>query len=260
MSSTPIENDTQPQPDSITTKVKEDLERQIDAILQPYTQRHSENIHRITELLRLYMRLKANPESSSLPAINDILRAAVVFAHATLEDFLRTIGARLLPYANEPGLNEIPLKGQNPMRPVKFFLGTLAQFKGQSIDAVIAQSVDAYLQHTNFNNTGDIAAHLEKLGVDPSAVNRSFTKLDQLLERRHLIVHQADRLDIPLPPQLRTDMPLLREIDVNVVIDWLEALNAFFAEVVTEVTKLQMNFQTQITTTQQRDELDQSTD
>ena len=52
----------------------------------------------------------------------DALRASVVLLHASLEDFLRTVAAKLLPSASEDVLNEISLVGLKG-RPKNFGLG-----------------------------------------------------------------------------------------------------------------------------------------
>lgn len=55
---------------------------------------------------------------------DDILRAAVVFLHATLEDFLRYIGTKYIPSRGEDVLNEISLISSSDVlrSPEKFFL------------------------------------------------------------------------------------------------------------------------------------------
>ena len=91
--------------------------------LNPYISRIQENIERVLNLIRLYDALEGAGPIGPVNSIdddqffvdeqtrNDILRASVVFTHASLEDFLRTFAAMLLPYATESVLDEIPIIG-----------------------------------------------------------------------------------------------------------------------------------------------------
>lgn len=177
---------------------KEKLEELINEIVEkslaPYYERLNENADRIIDLISLYKKLKNNPEFQSHPSLDDILRTSIVFTHATLEDFLRTLASQLLPFAESETLNQIPLAGLSPSsRAEKFLLGNLVKFKGKSIEEVIQESINNSLQNSNFNNTTDIAQLLRSLNIDISKVNESFPEIDELMKRRHIIVHRADK-------------------------------------------------------------------
>jgi hypothetical protein len=59
--------------------------------LEPYLRRNIENLYRVGRLVG----------TATEPTHEDILRSAVVFLHATLEDCLRSVAAALLPKAGE---------------------------------------------------------------------------------------------------------------------------------------------------------------
>jgi hypothetical protein len=128
---------------------------------------------------------------------SDILRAAVVLVRATLEDLLRSMAAALLPFADEATLNAIPLAGTvNPGRVEKFFLGRLAAHRRKSVLDLIKGSVDDYLTTTTYNDTTQISALLVSLAIDVEKVRHLFPKLDEVIKRRHQIVHRGIRLSI----------------------------------------------------------------
>jgi len=123
----------------------------------------------------------------------DILRAAVVLLHASLEDFLRTLSRVRLPAASEDVLNSIPIAGSGSSRAEKFALGKLCAFRGKTVDDVIKQSVDEFLERSNYNTTIEIAGLLRNLGLKVETLNGRFAEIDEMMRRRHMIVHRADR-------------------------------------------------------------------
>jgi len=152
-----------------------------------------ENIARVESLVAVY---QAHPDATGrgrkAAPVLDILRAAVVLLHASLEDLLRGIATWKLPQAGKAVLDEIPLVGTGP-NARKLSLGDLTMHRGRSIDEVIAASVDEHLLRSNYNSTREIASLMQSVGVDPTKVNARFSGLEDLMKRRHQIVHRADR-------------------------------------------------------------------
>jgi hypothetical protein len=147
---------------------------------------------RVRNLLEIYSMLeREGPERADIET-SDLLRSAVVFLHATLEEFLRGIIREGVPHIGEQTLNTVPLVGQGRY-PKKFHLGALAGHREKAVQQLIKESVDAYLDTLSFNSTTDIANWLEGLDIEGGLVNRRFSDLDQLMSRRHHIVHQADK-------------------------------------------------------------------
>lgn len=201
-------------------EIRKKLSGLFDEVMESYFERFDENSDRITNLVLLHASLKQSVDFRSHPSLDDILRTSIVFTHASLEDFLRTLASELLPLANEDALNQIPLKGLNTSgRAEKFLLGNLACFRGKLVDDVIHESVIGSLQRSTFNNTNEIAQLLQSLGINVPEVNRSFPKIEELMRRRHLIVHRADKIG---ETNLGKDDVL--DVDPSKVIDWLKAV------------------------------------
>jgi len=188
-----------------------------------------DNMSRVSRLSSLYSSLKKSPEFSSNSATDDILRVSVVFIHSTLEEFLRGLAVELLPKADEKALNNIPLITESG-RAEKFGLGSLARLKGKTIDEVITKSVESYYERSNFNNTADINALLKDLGIDNSKVKHHFPELNNLMNRRHLIVHRADKIK-----QLQENPDALVSITMEEVDKWQQIVAEFCAGIIGDV-------------------------
>lgn len=80
----------------------------------------------------------------------DLLRAAVVFLHASLEDLIRGVTAWKLPAAAAAALADVPLVGA--IKTAKPTLADLAAHRGRTVQEVIDASVAASLAHSNYNN------------------------------------------------------------------------------------------------------------
>lgn len=161
--------------------------------LQQYIERWSRNIARTHNLVSVYKFLAGTSPGRRSVGDTDVLRSAVVLLHASLEDFLRAIARSCLPRARPEVISTIPLKGTTASsRAEKFSLGQLDEHRGKTVDEVIAESVEAYLEHSNFSNTTQIASLLESLDLDVEPMRAFFPMLDNMIARRHQIVHRAD--------------------------------------------------------------------
>jgi hypothetical protein len=154
-------------------------------------------------------------------AASDILRAAVVLQHAYLEDFLRTLVATLLPLGAESSLNGTPLVGLNKPH-VTFSLGQLARHRGKTVEEVLVESVREEMRRTTYNSVGEIEAVLRKLGCKIEDHCESFPEIGRMIERRHDIVHRADRVKAA-----DSDTYILQPIEASQVEKWMEASNVF---------------------------------
>ena len=113
--------------------------------------------------------------------------------HAILEDTLREIARLKLRSASPEVLDGIPLSGASSLgQPRKLSLGALSAHGDKTVRELIHESVDQYLDRTSFSSTRDIAATLERVGVDLNELRRYFPAVDAAITRRHRIVHQAD--------------------------------------------------------------------
>lgn len=120
----------------------------------------------------------------------DILRSATVFLHATLEDLLRNLAEQYWPLAGPAGLAEVPLKGH---RKLTHSLRDLVPHRQERVEDVLEASIHAYLQRATFDRIGEVRNHLTSLGLDINQVQGAFNDAKELIQRRHHIVHQADR-------------------------------------------------------------------
>jgi hypothetical protein len=191
-------------------------------------ERYFENAARVASLIGLYDGLGTGPTKLNK---EDILRAAVVFLHASLEDFLRGVALSYLPLASENALNAVPLVGSNASgRTEKFFLGKLAAHRGKTVEEVLMQSVENHLERSNYNSTEEIASLLTSLEYDLDEIRPLFPALDAMMRRRHQIVHRADRERSP--DGALTTVPLT----IKEVTDWSSAASRFVGKVLGQVS------------------------
>lgn len=184
-------------------------------------ERFTGNVARARNLIAVYWQI-ARPGRGRQPVPTvDVLRAAVVFLHASFEDVMRSIAAWKFPHAGEAVLNEIPLVGTFG-RAERFHLGKLAAHRNKTVQALIDESVSGYLSTFTMNNTDELAAFLTKIGVEPNAVNGEFALLAQVFARRHHIVHQADRNDAPGQGHHNA-----RGLNHETVTGWIDSVDRF---------------------------------
>ncbi len=148
------------------------------------------NIRRQTSLIQA-----SNTLMPSDPAVAaDLLRAHIVFLHASLEDYLREILRIVLPTRADT-LVDIPPKGSRPHDSPKFTLSHLLTHENMTIAAFIRDSVNEYVSRETFNNTTDLSNLIRRLGLATTEYEDLYPKLNEYMTRRHLIVHKADLHD-----------------------------------------------------------------
>lgn len=182
----------------------------------------ADNLGRASNLIAASEQL-AGTSADSAPLAQDVLRAAVVFLHASLEEVVRNLFVRKLPNVAPDKLDKVPLAGAPRSHPpTKFLLGSLVQFRGEFVENVIKKSIDAYVDTFNLNNTGELVRCLELAEIDVTPLQQHFPALNELMQRRHQIVHQMDRTN-ELDP---LSVPL-SSLDVLTVERWKQALISF---------------------------------
>ncbi len=196
----------------------------IARIIAPLLSRVNDNLGRANHLVRLYRDLYGKGKGRRSVHKADLLRAAVVFLHATFEDFLRTLSGIYLPTANAKTLDDIPIAGLGEKkRPEKLLLGALAQHRGKSVDQLVDESISIYLRRTNYNDTTEVASLLKSLSIPLyDDLKDTFPRLQGLMDRRHQIVHCADRLEGKAPGRQRAV-----SISVRLVDSWIAAIRDF---------------------------------
>lgn len=155
-------------------------------------QRFESNLSRVRHLVTAYEGALPGTQGRPSVATTDILRAAVVFLHAALEDLLRALLEWKLPLAKAEQLDDVQLLGEK-LR--KYTLADFAKHRGSTVDDVVARSVRFSLERSNFNSVQEVAAALVKANVDQKIVDPYASHLEAMMKRRHWIVHRADRND-----------------------------------------------------------------
>jgi len=204
-------------PEETSTR-SEQLTFAVRQALGPYLDQQIEAFERVDRLVHVAEWLSESEDHQN--ESQDILRAAVVLTHAQLEEFLRTMARVLLPEAQETCLNEIPLAGLGG-RKEKFFLGKLVQHKGKLVDDLLKESVSEYLERSNYNSIEEISNLLQVLGFNVRDHTTEFPAIQRMIERRHQIVHRADRSEAP------HSVGPLQPIKFDDVSRWLHATQEF---------------------------------
>jgi len=158
------------------------------------TERIDQNLSRVENLIAIY---EDDSDRSQIlrrrPHDTDILRAAVVLLHASLEDFLRGVLQWRLPTSPKDEIDSVPLLGQTQRHPAKFSLGALVEFRDWSVASLIDQSIKSYLDSwATFNDAGQVRAAISQSGLDADGFD--YGSINEMIERRHNVVHKADAL------------------------------------------------------------------
>lgn len=153
------------------------------------------NVRRVEKLIALH-----GPPTRGRKTVHetDILRAALVLLHASMEDFLRSLLIWKIPMAGKELVDAYPLAGSDRKRAEKFMLGALVAHRGMSVDDLITKSIVEYLDRwSSFNDLGEVKKALVASGIpDANVENHVFGDLPTMIARRHNIVHKADRNDV----------------------------------------------------------------
>ena len=182
------------------------------------------NLARAEKLIEIYEEHAGSGPGRRGVTESDLLRAAVVFLHASLEDLLRSTISWKLPEIDDVSIiDNVPLLGISDFnRPQKFFLGSLIEFKKLTVKELIEKSVSAHFYTVSFNSMSDIVNSLKGIGLDPERFSDGFGILDGLVSRRHHIVHQADLNRTP-----GTGHHAARSISKDQVREWLDVVRSF---------------------------------
>ncbi len=192
-------------------------------------ERFNANIARVRNLIQVYNQVARGTPGRQPVGTIDILRAATVSLHAALEEVFRNTARWKYPTASHDLLNEIPITGSSG-RPERFFLGRLASHREKTVQEVINQSVEDYLDRFTVNNIPEVQKVISNVGVQPNLVSEQFPVLGELFERRHHIVHQADRNDLPGPGHHEA-----RGLNRATVERWIEGVEIFVDKLLQQI-------------------------
>lgn len=153
------------------------------------------NLERVDNLISLY-----GPPNNRKRIVKytDILRSALVFLHARLEDYLRTLLIWRIDGFDEEILNRFSFNDGENQSTGKITLGGLLRHRHKRIAELIFESVSRHLEENqSFSNLGKVKKSLKWCGISKEEIeNHDFGKLHEMIERRHNIVHKADREDM----------------------------------------------------------------
>ena len=181
------------------------------------------NLARVKSLISAYEGALPGTQGRPSVATTDLLRAGVVFLHASLEDLLRSLLEWKLPLADAEHLEEVPLDGEKLRR---YTLRDIAKYRGTTVSELIERSVKFSLERSNFNSVDDVAAALVKSSIDTAELGPFASDLEAMMKRRHWIVHRADRNDAQGAGQF-----VARSLHPTTVKSWLASVEAFGAAV-----------------------------
>ena len=199
--------------------------RAINAMKSEISTRFDENLARVENLVNLYSAAGGGRRDV---AQSDLLRAAVAFLHASLEELMREILEWKLPDAPSEMFNDVPLAGSAPR--TRFTLPELASHRGKNVDAVLRESIREHLLVSSFNHPGDLQRALENAGLSSVPIAPYRRELGPMMSRRHWIVHRADRNEFAGPGHHAT-----RSLSKATVDRWLRAVRGLGRSVLKEL-------------------------
>ncbi len=123
----------------------------------------------------------------------EVLRAAVVLLHASLEDFLRSVAEQYWPFRDSTELDRVPLPGEDTVR--KTSARVLRRYGERTARDLLQEAVRAYLATYTVSDVKAVGRLLADLGVTDLSENVDMKQIEMLILRRHQIVHRADRVE-----------------------------------------------------------------
>ncbi len=189
-------------------------------VLEDLRKRFGKNIDRCYGLLQMFesQNIEEDPDEQEV----DVLRAVVVFTHASLEDLLRTILGHFYRKNHKRIIDEF-VQDKSKKN------GLLERLKSAPLKSTVEEFAESLieekLQYTSFSDTNQIGSMLMKVQIEISALDLYMNSISALIRRRHQIVHNAD-LDT------RQEPAGVNPLDFNTVNDWLSKARAFGEEVI----------------------------
>ncbi len=170
--------------------------------------------------MSLYEGLKTANQGRSSTSHLELLRATVVLAHSTLEDFIRSLQSWKMPLTDTEKLNNVWLI-DNP-RKTKFSFQEIYKHRSLKVQTLLEKSVRSYLNHQSYNNPNDLASAIESCGLEvTNPIKELFPVIESLMNRRHHIVHQADRND-----QVGSGHHKYKSLNLRDVKSWIRTIDS----------------------------------
>lgn len=186
------------------------------------------NLKRVQGLIQL----SSVVEPKNGPIKTDLLRSAVVFLHAALEDVLRTGLEMRLPHAAPRHLAMLDFAVGSATKQ-KVTMSQLAIHRGKTVAQLLQERIEAYLERSNFSNLADLDDALERMGVPKNVAIPHKQSLAGMMIRRHWIVHRADQNRGAVGPGRRRT----RQIGAQAVAKWKDAVTVFCSTLIDELER-----------------------
>ena len=153
------------------------------------------NLARVDNLVAVYEERARARQGRSTVVDADLLRAAIVFLHATLEDVVRSVLSARWPAATDAELfRRVPFVLPDERRPEKLSVGELAEhLRGKTVAEVVTDAVEGVLARASFNDIDDLVLALGRAGIERTVLERHAAVVYIVMQRRHWVVHRADR-------------------------------------------------------------------
>lgn len=173
-----------------------------------------QNMQRATSIIKSAENLDTNGTKRS-----DVLRSAVVLLHSIFETYYRNVLLKKLPDADEKVLDSLKILDANNDKKVS--LSRIRSYGMMSADEIVKKSIAMHLSGTSFNDYKDINNWAQKIHFDLSEFTNG-KELNEMIHRRHKIVHEADMIVKPdgktrLTPLGVTEVKLWFSVVENIV-------------------------------------------
>jgi len=186
------------------------------------------NFNRLQNLISMYHTLGGGNPGRSNASQLELLRATVVLTHSTLEDFLRSMEIWKIPLSESEMLKDIWLK--DSYRLTKFNFQDLYKFRTLKVETLLENSIIHTLNHRSYNQPEDITRAIKNCGlVVTNDIKKLFPELKLLMNRRHHIVHQADK-------NLKTGSGHHKYLSLNLkkVQIWIESTDLLATQIISQ--------------------------
>ena len=125
----------------------------------------------------------------------DVLRVALILLHASMEEFFRSLLKLKLHNRGAAGIGKLLIKNNNAC---KFSINEVYGLDDIKSKALVESKILHFLKELyRVGNHGKVKDSLKSLGIKPTKVNQyEYNELAEMIERRHNIVHNADKKDL----------------------------------------------------------------
>ena len=153
------------------------------------------NMGRVASLTSIY----ENTPEKSIPNAQrqDLLRSAVVFIHASIEDMVRELLKWKNPIESDTfaGSLKFVMDPDGFETKDKITIAELRRWKDKTVSSILDESTEVHLKKRSFNDTTELASTIKLLGVDVQTFEAHLPAIAECMVRRHNIVHRSDRPD-----------------------------------------------------------------